>query len=268
MRKWNDSSVTESEMAALDFSEPPPSSNDAPDVNVDELVSTDALGKRGKDGIYEVADYHTKMEEDDDEMDDLITRALSKTALSSTSGGADEAASSKSGTFTSLFSRLTGSKTLEKDDLGPVMDAMEKHLMSKNVAREVCEKVCEGVESRLVGKKLSALTSGSSPYSGPQPLLIALLSTVLRRQERSPRSLGGFHHSHPHPCHLDRPSALDQEAPLAVLLPRHLRLGHPRPLQARLHRRQRCRQVYHAVEGLLLAAAERPQGPHRRLRQF
>ena len=164
-------------MAALDFSTPPPAASadgggGGSDINVDDLVSAAAMGKRGKDGIYEVADYHTKSTaaaEDDGEMDDLISRALSKTALSAkkaaSGGGASTpatAAGPATGAFSSLFSRLTGGKTLEQADLRPVMDAMEKHLMAKNVAREVCEKVCEGVESRLLGKKLGALSSQSS----------------------------------------------------------------------------------------------------------
>lgn len=187
-RKWNDSAVTESDMAALDFSTPPPASTDGPDVNVDELVSSAAMGKRGQDGIYEVADYDTKPgpADDDSEMDDLISRALSKTALSSSAsaaaaagGTADAAGPAKTGAFTSLFSRLTGGKTLEKDDLRPVMDAMEKHLMAKNVAREVCEKVCEGVELRLVGKKLGALTSASCAPLAPLSLAVLLEANTL-----------------------------------------------------------------------------------------
>jgi signal recognition particle receptor subunit alpha len=187
LRKWNDSYVTEADMAALDFSAPPPAASaEGGDINVDELVSTAAMGKRSKDGIYEVADYHTKSTsaEDDGEMDDLISRALSKTALSSkaATGASDLAAAAPAtGAFSSLFSRLTGGKTLEQADLRPVMDAMEKHLMAKNVAREVCEKVCEGVESRLLGKKLGALSSESARGVSACPCLPSDPSCALLR---------------------------------------------------------------------------------------
>lgn len=216
-------------MAALDFSAPPPAASaEGGDINVDELVSSAAMGKRSKDGIYEVADYHTKSTaaDDDGEMDDLISRALSKTALSSkkaASGGSGSAAAAPtSGAFTSLFSRLTGGKTLEQADLRPVMDAMEKHLMAKNVAREVCEKVCEGVESRLLGKKLGALGSESTKRPACSLNWSDPFLPYCRRQGRGPGRTRRLDHAHPDAGDVDRPLAINQEAPLALGLARLL----------------------------------------------
>ena len=63
------------------------------------------------------------------------------------------------GGMSSWFTRLTGGKVLTKGDLKPVLEAMEKHLMSKNVAKGIAEKMCEGVEKALVGRKLGGFGS-------------------------------------------------------------------------------------------------------------
>lgn len=60
-----------------------------------------------------------------------------------------------------MFSRLTGKKTLSQDDLKPVLAEMERHLMDKNVAKDIAEKMCDSVGAALVGKKLGGLTSKS-----------------------------------------------------------------------------------------------------------
>lgn len=175
MRKWGDSTITESDMAALDFSSPPPI--DSPtgvatplsQARIDDLISKDAMGSRGKDGFYTVADVDTgrgQLQGEEDEEDDMIEQALEKSRqrkekeLAGDDGDAgtgDGATGGMSGWFT----RLTGGKTLTKTDLKPVLEAMEKHLMSKNVAKGIAEKMCEGVEKALVGKKLGSFTSES-----------------------------------------------------------------------------------------------------------
>jgi len=70
-------------------------------------------------------------------------------------GGEKEKEKSGSlGALGSIFARLTGSKVLTDADLKPVLDAMKQHLMKKNVAMDIAEKVCEGVGEGLVGKKV------------------------------------------------------------------------------------------------------------------
>ncbi|KAJ7833634.1 hypothetical protein B0H14DRAFT_3462614 [Mycena olivaceomarginata] len=41
----------------------------------------------------------------------------------------------------SLFSRLTGSKVLTEKDLKPVLEGMKQHLMQKNVAMDIADKI-------------------------------------------------------------------------------------------------------------------------------
>jgi signal recognition particle receptor subunit alpha len=63
------------------------------------------------------------------------------------------------GTIGSLFARLTGSKVLTEADLKPVLEGMKQHLMKKNVAMDIAEKVCEGVGETLVGQKVGGFQS-------------------------------------------------------------------------------------------------------------
>ncbi|KAF5386774.1 hypothetical protein D9615_001663 [Tricholomella constricta] len=146
-RKWGDEPVTESDMASLDFSlDKNEASNGAiGSHDLQALVDQSSLGTRTRDGLYEVKDWEFSKE---GEADKFIANALQP-------GGAKAAAPSGSlGTLGSLFARLTGSKVLSEQDLKPVLEGMKQHLMKKNVAKEIADKVCEGVGESLVGKKV------------------------------------------------------------------------------------------------------------------
>jgi len=54
------------------------------------------------------------------------------------------------GLFSSLKS-LVGSKTLTKENIEPVMDKLQEHLIAKNVASEIAQKVCSNVAQNLEG---------------------------------------------------------------------------------------------------------------------
>jgi signal recognition particle receptor subunit alpha len=153
LRKWGDAPPSESEMASLDFSyeklselDARPASND-----VQSLVDEASLGTRNRDGLYEVRDLEFANAKT---ADDAIARALN--------AGPDKEnkpAQSSLGTLGSLFARFTGSKVLSEADLNPVLEGMQQHLMKKNVAKEIAEKVCEGVGESLVGKKVGGFQS-------------------------------------------------------------------------------------------------------------
>lgn len=226
MRKWGDSSITESDMAALDFSSPAPATSSSTGASTPskaqlaELVSQEAMGSRGKDGLYDVADLDTggEVAGEEDEEDDMIARALEKGRLrtKAKAGGAlapdveSEVASGVAGGMSSWFGRLTGSKSLDKEDLKPVLEAMEKHLMSKNVAKGISEKMCEGVEKALVGKKLGSFTSQSAPLLPPPHPLARADGSAPRRQVGSQERAFAVHHSDPHAQVLNRHSPRDQ----------------------------------------------------------
>ncbi|GAA5830850.1 hypothetical protein JCM11251_001097 [Rhodosporidiobolus azoricus] len=160
--KWADSSYSEADLAAYDYSSDAPSPartrtrgatpvpEDA-EVDASTLVSKDALGTRDESsGLYEVADFAGKRsavgEADSEEEDE--------------DGSTANTATSSSGVIGSLFSRLSlasgssssSSKTLTASDLAPSLAAMQQHLMSKNVAREIAEQVVAAVGKSLEGK--------------------------------------------------------------------------------------------------------------------
>lgn len=194
MRKWADStgSVSQAEMDQLDFSGPDGQVESADvsgsttpaagahNVDLDSLVSTSAMGKVGNDGLYEVADWDTGRKEDGSGIaseEEILAKGRkaypslfggnsSESKISNGMTGNDNEtpsaveSSNKAGSaLSSLFSRFTGSKVLTKQDLEPVLAEMEKHLMSKNVAKDIAEKICEGVGAALVGKRLGGMTS-------------------------------------------------------------------------------------------------------------
>ena len=142
-------------MAVLDFSVDKPddaSGTQAMSRDLQALVDQASLGTRSREGHYEVKDWEFSSK-GVNATDDVIARALKPaTAESSPSSGS-------LGALSSIFSRLTGSKVLTDDDLKPVIEAMKQHLMKKNVAMEIADKVCEGVGEGLVGKKVGGFQS-------------------------------------------------------------------------------------------------------------
>ncbi|KIN94504.1 hypothetical protein M404DRAFT_168135 [Pisolithus tinctorius Marx 270] len=151
-RKWGDEVPTESDMASLDFS------LDKSDAGVNgrltndlkSLVDSASLGTRNKDGLYEVRDWDFGNKGDAS----VIAKALNQEAT--------QQSTSSLGALGSLFARLTGSKVLTEQDLKPVLEGMKQHLMKKNVAKEIADKVCEGVGEGLVGRKVGGFQTTSN----------------------------------------------------------------------------------------------------------
>ncbi|KAF8969901.1 signal recognition particle binding protein [Flammula alnicola] len=136
-RKWGDEAPTESDMASLDFS-------------VDKEASGVDVGSHDLQSLVDQSSWDWDFSRDRgvDDADDAIANALRP--LDAKAAGSEGSL----GKFSSLFSRLTGSKVLTEADLKPVLDAMKQHLMKKNVAMEIADKVCESVGESLVGKKV------------------------------------------------------------------------------------------------------------------
>ena len=141
-------------MASLDFSYVKVDSHNndqTPDLSA--LVDKSSMGMRTQDGLYEVKDWEFSTK--GTTADDIIAEAL----RSSSAVSKPAPATSSLGSLGSLFARLTGSKVLTEQDLQPVLEGMKQHLMKKNVAKEIAEKICEGVGESLVGKKVGGFQS-------------------------------------------------------------------------------------------------------------
>lgn len=140
--KWSDSKVSSADLASYDYSSDIPASSSAssPSTSTANLVSSAALGTRDKkSGLYEVADYfvgNSKKQEEED------------------------ATTTSTSVFSSLLSKLSLSpKVLSSADLAPALAAMREHLMSKNVAQDIADKVCSGVGKSLEGRKVGGFGS-------------------------------------------------------------------------------------------------------------
>lgn len=60
----------------------------------------------------------------------------------------------KKGGMFSLFKGLVGSKNLTQSDMKPVLDKLKDHLIGKNVAADIAQKLCDSVATKLEGKVL------------------------------------------------------------------------------------------------------------------
>ncbi|RXW24932.1 hypothetical protein EST38_g965 [Candolleomyces aberdarensis] len=152
-RKWGNEAPTESEMATLDFSidKAEDTSGQVNPQDLQSLVDQSSLGTRTQDGMYEVKDWEFGSDKD---TNNAIANALKPLE--------QKPASTSLGTIGSLFARLTGSKVLTEADLKPVLEGMKQHLMKKNVAMDIAEKVCEGVGETLVGQKVGGFQTTSA----------------------------------------------------------------------------------------------------------
>lgn len=54
----------------------------------------------------------------------------------------------------SMFKGLVGSKSITSDDMQPALDKLRDHLIAKNVATDIAQKLCESVSTKLEGKVL------------------------------------------------------------------------------------------------------------------
>lgn len=73
-----------------------------------------------------------------------------------------KAGTKSKGWFSSMFQSIAGKANLERADLEPALKGLKDRLMTKNVAEEIAEKLCESVATSLEGKKLASFTRISS----------------------------------------------------------------------------------------------------------
>lgn len=60
----------------------------------------------------------------------------------------------KAGGIFTMFKGLVGSKSITMDDMAPALDKLRDHLITKNVATDIAQKLCESVGTKLDGKVL------------------------------------------------------------------------------------------------------------------
>lgn len=132
-RVWDDSPP----QAKLDFTDPASENGD----NIEVVAADHGESMMDKDEIFS---SESEAEEDED------------------IGKDEKPETKKKGWFSSMFHSIAGKANLERSDLEPALKALKDRLMTKNVAEEIAEKLCESVAASLEGKKLASFTRVSS----------------------------------------------------------------------------------------------------------
>ncbi|XP_047322906.1 signal recognition particle receptor subunit alpha-like [Impatiens glandulifera] len=128
--------------------------NDSPQE--EKLDFTEQMNENGDESIAVVA------ADQGDSMMDKEETFSSDSESEDEPGKENVTNSKKSGWFSSMFQNISGKANLEKADLEPALKALKDRLMTKNVAEEIAEKLCESVAKSLEGKKLGSFTRISS----------------------------------------------------------------------------------------------------------
>ncbi len=58
----------------------------------------------------------------------------------------------------SFFKSLTSGKVVTREGMDPVLEKMKEHLIGKNVAADIADKLCGSVATKLDGKVISNFT--------------------------------------------------------------------------------------------------------------
>lgn len=122
-----------------------------------KLDFTDPVDVNRNEDIQVVAADHGESMMDKEE----IVSSDSETEVDEVETGNKPDAKRK-GWFSTMFQSIAGKANLEKADLEPALKALKDRLMTKNVAEEIAEKLCESVATSLEGKKLGSFTRISS----------------------------------------------------------------------------------------------------------
>ncbi|XP_059637726.1 uncharacterized protein LOC132279714 [Cornus florida] len=123
-----------------------------------KLDYTDPMSENLDENIVVVATDHGESMMDKEE----IISSESETEEEEEAEKDGKTNSTKKGWFSSMFQSIAGKANLEKTDLTPALKALKDRLMTKNVAEEIAEKLCESVAASLEGKKLASFTRISS----------------------------------------------------------------------------------------------------------
>ncbi|KAJ4957969.1 hypothetical protein NE237_025080 [Protea cynaroides] len=122
-----------------------------------KLDFTDPVDERGDENITVMADQGESMMDREE-----IVSSESEAEEDEEAEKDNKVNAKKKGWFSSMFQSIAGKANLEKSDLEPALKALKDRLMTKNVAEEIAEKLCESVAASLEGKKQASFTRLSS----------------------------------------------------------------------------------------------------------
>nr|XP_039248695.1 signal recognition particle receptor subunit alpha-like [Styela clava] len=143
-RVWENGGTTKDE-AAYDYSSKTNGDSEQPLVNErQELLDVELAMVGTASGAIKDLEVNEDDSDDEDEYEE------------------EEVQSKKSSGMFGVFRGLVGSKALTKENLTPVLDKMRDHLIGKNVAADIADKLCLSVAGKLEGKVLGTFSSVAS----------------------------------------------------------------------------------------------------------
>ncbi|KAI3875868.1 hypothetical protein MKW92_034656 [Papaver armeniacum] len=125
-----------------------------------KLDFADPVDERGIEDMEVVTENHGESMMDKEEV--FSSDSESEKEEDEVAGKDPKIDEKKKGWFSSMFQSIAGKANLEMSDLEPALKALKDRLLTKNVAEEIAEKLCESVAASLVGKKLASFTRVSS----------------------------------------------------------------------------------------------------------
>uniref|UniRef100_A0A336MV84 CSON006690 protein n=1 Tax=Culicoides sonorensis TaxID=179676 RepID=A0A336MV84_CULSO len=161
--------------------------------NNKDLPILDRSKDRPEDGIQQMAEQNkylvgtgSKIQDlevvsSDDDEEESTSEEETTTKSSTNHKQSNGHATKSSGGVFSLFRGLVGSKNLSRDDMQPVLDKLRDHLIGKNVASDIANKLCDSVATKLEGKVLGTFdTIASTVKSTLTDALVQILSPKRR----------------------------------------------------------------------------------------
>jgi signal recognition particle receptor subunit alpha len=163
-RKWDEPQLSKEELDKLDFSQ-----KGKETANNSEAPVTKDYGQHKK----------ISLEYSDDESNSDENAQTDETEEDETSATVTKGANKGSGLLS--FFKVFTNKTLTREDLQPALEKFKEHLVTKNVATEIAEKLCESVASTLVGKQLGSFTRVSTTVRTAMEEALTHILTPRRR---------------------------------------------------------------------------------------
>ncbi|XP_076171932.1 signal recognition particle receptor alpha [Ptiloglossa arizonensis] len=115
---------------------------DKPEESGDYVAADKTLVGRMEGGIRDL-EVETESEDESDQEIEISKLQVQK----------------KTSSMFSMFKSLVGNKCLKNEDMAPVLEKLKDHLISKNVAADIAQKLCDSVGVKLEGKILGTFDS-------------------------------------------------------------------------------------------------------------
>lgn len=148
-------------------------SKDRPEDMKSEFTNSDQMVGQLIGNVRDLEVEESSSEEESSDEEEVDTNRNVKTTRTS-------APAKKSGMF-SMFKGLVGSKSITLDDMQPALDKLRDHLITKNVATDIAQKLCASVGAKLEGRVLGTFdTIAATVKSTLNDALVQILSPKRR----------------------------------------------------------------------------------------